>query len=116
MSEEQQPGTFAAAFAHLEYDSETERNFMGRHGAWITEQDNAADERSRQEDHDTNQQDFERGIVHERPAGDGDGIVTHRMPGPNRRNQSEGHLSRMIIISLAYRLTSNRWSIWKSSS
>jgi hypothetical protein len=95
MSEEQQPETFEEAFQHLEHDSDTERSFMRRHRE-VAEEEKATDERRRQEVQDATQHDFERGITYER-RGDGDGTVTHRMPGPNHghlQNQSEGHLSR----------------------
>jgi hypothetical protein len=89
MSEEQQ--TFEEAFQGLEYNSETERSFLARHGQ-VLQAEKATDERRR---HEATQHDFERGIVYERP-GDGDGTVTSR-PAPNGpllTNQSEGHLSR----------------------
>ena len=89
MSEQQQPQTFEETFEDLEYNSETERSFLARHGQ-VVNGEKVTDERRR---HEATQHDFERGIVYERP-GDGDGTVTSRLVpnGPLLMNQSEGHL------------------------
>jgi hypothetical protein len=91
MSEDQQPQTIEEAFQHLEHNSETERSFW-RHGE-VAEEAKATDERHRQE---ATQHDFERGVMYERP--DGDGTATFCRPAANvgpGQNQSEEHLSRI---------------------
>jgi hypothetical protein len=49
MSEEQRPEMFEEAFQHLEHDAETERSFILRHGEILAGEEEAADERYRQE-------------------------------------------------------------------
>jgi hypothetical protein len=94
MSEDEQrpaAATFGEAFRDVQPRPDLEATLMARYPELQVEAEQVR--RARQEEE---QADFSSGITHARTsAGDGDGTITFRRPGPNEHRLSEGNLSRI---------------------